>query len=294
MRGVLSSERTYSTREVSQMWNVSESTVKRWADHFGLRCCRTPGGHRRFRLEDISEFQDKRAFEATGLLTTEHWEDPGLEIWLNSRNFEKVRELLVYLSAQNQRTEVRCLLERLYLRGMGLESIYEDVLVPVEGLLSRRTAIKGLSVGQSMIVRTNVEEALFHLSTKMIRRRPNGKTALCAASVPSARLPVVVLGRILEAEGWEALNLGEEVPLDVMTQVVEAEPVNLVCLFVGDGLDLSQDGFSALSETTRSYRIPVLAMLNGRGQSPHPGGGIDACFNDFRKLRKYVHRLGSL
>ena len=68
----MAGDRTYSTREVAQMWNVSESTVKRWADCFGLQCYRTPGGHRRFRLEDICEFQQKRSFEATGILTTEN------------------------------------------------------------------------------------------------------------------------------------------------------------------------------------------------------------------------------
>jgi len=288
----LSSERTYSTSEVSQMWNVSESTVKRWADHFGLRCCRTPGGHRRFRLEDISEFQTRRAFEATGILTTEDWEDPGLETWLNTKNFEKVRELLVYLAAQNQRTKTRSLLDRLYLRGMALESIYEDILVPVEGLLTPGVPIEELSLGQSMVARSNIEEALFHLSIKMIRRKPNGKTALCAAPVAAARLPVTVLGKIVEAEGWDALNLGDDVPLPVMSQMVETEPVNLVCLFAGNGIDPSQDGFSDLTRTARGYRIPVLAMVAGRSPSPRPEG-VDVCFSDFRKLRKYVHKLGS-
>ena len=46
-------ERTYSTREVAQMWNVSESTVKRWADTSGLHCYRTPGGHRKFRPASV-------------------------------------------------------------------------------------------------------------------------------------------------------------------------------------------------------------------------------------------------
>jgi MerR family transcriptional regulator, light-induced transcriptional regulator len=288
----MASERTYSTREVAQMWNVSESTVKRWADAFGLRCYRTPGGHRRFRLEDICEFQQKRAFEATGLLTTEDWEDPELEVWLNSKNYTRVRELLFYLAGQNQRPKVRCLLERLYLRGMRLEEIYEDVLVPLGGMVAGTAAGK-LTSGQALLVRNNIEEALFHLSPKIIRRRPNGKTALCAAPGTGARLPVGVLSRVLEVEGWDVLNLGEEVSFRIMSETVRTEPVNLVCIFAdAEGCKGPPDGIQDLNEVTLSYRIPVLLATPGTGDCAlWRDLAVDARFGDLRDLRKHLMKL---
>ncbi len=288
----MSSERTYSTREVAQMWNVSESTVKRWADSFGLRCYRTPGGHRRFRLEDICEFQQRRAFEATGLLTTEDWEEPDLEVWLNSRNYARVRELLLYLASQNQRAKVRCLLERLYLRGMRLEEIYEEVLVPLGGMAAGADQVN-LTRGQVMLVRNNIEEALFHLSPKIIRRRPNGKTALCAAPSTGSRLPVGVLSRILEVEGWEVLNLGEKVSFRIMSEIVQVEPINLVCIFAdAEGCKDPLDGVQDLNEITRSYRIPVLLTTP---QASERGLwrdlSVDVRFGDFRTLRRHLLKL---
>ena len=42
-----------SRAEVAQMFNVSPSTVTRWADEGKLACVRTLGGHRRYRKEGI-------------------------------------------------------------------------------------------------------------------------------------------------------------------------------------------------------------------------------------------------
>ena len=52
------------------MWNVSESTVKRWADSGDLVCIKTRGGHRRFSLDEISQFQRKQGFDAAGSIAS--------------------------------------------------------------------------------------------------------------------------------------------------------------------------------------------------------------------------------
>jgi excisionase family DNA binding protein len=286
-------ERTYSTREVAQMWNVSESTVKRWADTSGLHCYRTPGGHRKFRLEDLSEFQARRSFEATGFLTSEEWEDPNLEIWLNSKNFGKVRELLLYLGSQNQRSKVRSLLERLYLRGMRLEEIYDEVLVPLCRLMRESQNSGELSPGQALLTCNNLEEAFHRLSPKIVRRRRTGKTALCAAPFPSCRIDVNVLSVLLEIEGWDSLNLGEDVPFDIVSQMVEIEPINLVCIFYPqffESTDLTND-CDSLNAITATYRIPVILTCPDSDFVPPESLDYAETFSDLRSLRSYLARL---
>lgn len=290
----MAGDRTYSTREVAQMWNVSESTVKRWADCFGLQCYRTPGGHRRFRLEDICEFQQKRSFEATGILTTEEWEDPELEVWLNSRNFAKVRDLLLYLASHNQRTKVKWLFERLYIRGIRLEDIYEEVLLPLQEMVKDAIEDSRLSSGQALLVRNNIEDALLHLSPKMIRRQSNGKTALCAAPTAHSRVAVSIASRLLEIEGWEALNLGDEVSFTIMSEVVAVEPVNLVCVIAGVFNPAGNwEGTEDLNRVAHSYRIPIVLSVQDSSWLDGGSRGLvaDMKFTDFRAFRKYISRL---
>lgn len=285
-RKPMTGERTYSTREVAQMWNVSESTVKRWADTAGLDCYRTPGGHRKFRLEDLCSFQEKRAFEATGLLTTEEWEDPNLEIWLNTKNFIKVRELILYLGSQNQRVKVKSLLERLYLRGMRLEQIYDQILLPIN-----ESALDEVSPGQALLLNNSLDEAIARLSPKMIKRRRNGKTALCAAPVPDTRMGVNVISILLEVEGWDSMNLGDNVSLDIMSQMVESEPINLVCIFLSGNQSQELGNCKSLNKITRSYRIPV--VLTSPGPAPPACEDLDYAekFVDLTSFRTYIARL---
>src|SRR3954468_6871272 len=57
-----------STRQVATLLGVGEATVKRWADAGEIECFRTPGGHRKFRLRDVTAFVHKRQYETAGPL----------------------------------------------------------------------------------------------------------------------------------------------------------------------------------------------------------------------------------
>jgi len=282
----MNGERTYSTREVAQMWNVSESTVKRWADTAGLDCYRTPGGHRKFRLEDLCSFQEKRAFEATGLLTTEEWEDPNLEVWLNTKNFTKVRELILYLGSQNQRSKVKSLLERLYLRGMRLEEIYDQIFVPL-----RQSVLDEVNPGHALLLGNNLEEAIARLSPRMIKRRRNGKTALCAAPVPDGRMGVSVMSILLDVEGWDSMNLGENVSFEIMSQMVETEPINLVCIYFPGHQTQVQGDCKSLNKITRSYRIPLVLACSDSELPACEDLDYEERFTDLRSFRTYLAKL---
>ena len=59
-------KQSYSTKELAKMWDVSESTVKRWADAGMLRCRKTAGGHRKFEIRDVVEFQGRCGLDKKG------------------------------------------------------------------------------------------------------------------------------------------------------------------------------------------------------------------------------------
>jgi hypothetical protein len=51
-----------STRDLSRIFRVNESSVKRWADLGVLHCFRTPGGHRKFTPEEVARFARDQQF----------------------------------------------------------------------------------------------------------------------------------------------------------------------------------------------------------------------------------------
>ena len=288
-------DRTYSTHELAQMWNVSESTVKRWSDAGDLRCYRTPGGHRKFTLTDICDFQIKRGFEATGLLKTDEWEDPDLELAVNQKKFSKVRQAVLFLASQNQRYKAENLLERLYMRGMGIVDLYDDILMPITG--STRTALqKGeVSLAQEKLILNNLEEAMYLLFPRIIQRRLNGKMGLCAAPENNfCTLAVNAVSRILQVEGWDCLNLGVHLPFDAIAEMVEKEPVNMVCIvcFHLQNTNAVLKDFRRLVEMTDSYRIPLLiGGATFSNKKTRKKFSHDDYFPNFRSLRRYLKRL---
>lgn len=273
----MAEERTYSTREVAQMWNVSESTIKRWADSEDLRCYRTPGGHRRFRLEDLCEFQQKQGFEASGMLSSSEWEEPDLEVWLNRKAFDKVTELIRYLAEENQRGKIRDLLERLYIRGMRLDQIYDEVLIPLARDLQRCRQTGAVPVARCVLAGNNLEEAVSALTPHVPHRRKNGRTGLCGAPYDRCQFLVNAVCRILDVEGWDRLNLGEQIPCQAMAEIVQSEPINLVCVVASQPPEpeLLKVDFAPLFEAADRYRIPLVLAGDGfagrevRDQLPH-------------------------
>jgi excisionase family DNA binding protein len=252
-------QRVYSTRELAHMWNVSESTIKRWTDSRHLSCYRTPGGHRKFRLEDIWAFQEKRGFETTGLLPDPEWEDPDIEVCVNQKNFSKVRDQIFYLAVNNQRGHIVNLLGRLYLRGISLVDLYDDCLMPVTDLAAKAFQTGRISLGQSRLAVNNLEEAMYSLFPRLIRKRRNGRTGLCGTFDSHRPVLVNALSRLLEEAGWECMNLGGNMPLDAMAELVEKEPVNLVCVVSANGKPLEEveKGLDTLSAVAEDYRIPL-------------------------------------
>lgn len=261
-------QRTYSTREVAQIWNVSESTIKRWSDSGDLPCRRTPGGHRRFSLRDLRSFQSQRGFEATGVLEPSSWEDAETENALNRKDFGRIRDQVFHLAVHNQSLSVQDLLERLYLRGLPLVELYDRVLLPVLNTCPERLSKEALGDGHARIVASNLEEAMSCLFPQTIRRCPNGRLGLCATTDHKPSLWVRAVSRVLQSEGWECLNLGSSVNFGSMAEVVQAEPVNLVCL-TSRGLTrkqskkFSKESFTKLVEITGTYRIPVILLGKG-------------------------------
>ena len=70
LSGMAGPESLLSRSQVAQMFNVSPSTITRWADEGKLVCIRTLGGHRRYQKESITQLVRRLPKEASVETTT--------------------------------------------------------------------------------------------------------------------------------------------------------------------------------------------------------------------------------
>ena len=77
-------DNTISSKRAAGLLKVNESTIKRWADNGTLKCFRTPGRHRKFRLSDITSLNKKYNFDYSVLNYADN--DLKLKFSMNLRN----------------------------------------------------------------------------------------------------------------------------------------------------------------------------------------------------------------
>lgn len=289
----MSSERLYSTRELSQLWNVSETTIKRWTMTKGLNCIKTPGGHRRFSLNDIVKFQGMIGFEASGLLHDVDSGFPEVERWINGKNFHEIRRFVFILALNNRVKQLTDFLNRMYLRGISIADFYDAILSRVESRETVRVGdlkIKGYKLN---LVRSNLKLAFYFFYLNLERGRRNGRTALCVSTVGEAGIPLRVMACVFKEAGWESLTLMEPCDLRMMRECVKKEPVNLLAVWLPQDYtpEPPSEEREKLIMFLKNYRIPVVVIQQKRAGRVLEEYYSESSVGSFAEFQRFVKSL---
>ncbi|AEP10942.1 putative cobalamin binding protein [Chloracidobacterium thermophilum B] len=237
---VTAPQQTYSTAEVARMWAVSESSVKRWSDSGALACIRTPGGHRRFTLQALLDFQQAggvlqhsgRASTAPGQGDEVAATDAtSLEEALAARDWAALQARYYEVAVAGDEPAGVALLERAYRSGIPVVALKEHVLTPVLHLIGERWRRGELNIWEEHLASQVTLAATEHLHRQLPRAPFNGRLALCGC--PEGDLHEIALHlvvELLEVEGWRVLSLGPNTPLFSFADAVRRFSPQLVCI----------------------------------------------------------------
>jgi excisionase family DNA binding protein len=142
-----------STRQVATLLGVGEATVKRWADAGEIDCFRTPGGHRKFRLRDVTAFVSERGYQTAGPLP------PTLPPGANELGPAAVG----FFEQAALRGDAPALvgqLSLLRLRGIELPELFDEVAAPALHRVGDSWAQQKLSVAEEHVASQAVIEAI--------------------------------------------------------------------------------------------------------------------------------------
>ena len=251
----LESGRYYSTQELARLFRANESTVKRWADTGRLQCFKTPGGHRKFTFEHVSEFLNKYHYEllppraAVSREAGKH----AAKVPVHA-SLDLVRGAYLADSLLHNIKSLRELLHHRYKRGVALVDIYDDIVVKTaQDIMTSR--VKGsISEVEKHVATTSIFESLLQFTFVTFKLPPNGNVAVCSSRTNGLQ-EVVLFGTVhlLESLGWKVYNLGSHTPEPVLTNAIETYKPQVVCASIDYLITLNDRPIQPVSRAEYLY-----------------------------------------
>lgn len=217
-----------STRQVAQLLGVGEATVKRWADAGEIDCFRTPGGHRKFRLKDVTDFVQARQYEVTGGLPTH----PELEL---AGDVPGAVQVLERAALDGDSGACVAQMALLRLKGMALAQIFDEVVAPALHKVGGRWANCQLSIADEHVATNAIVDAIARAQPLA---EPPGEPVRadrgCAVVASTAGELHDVAARmaacLLRARGFEVLAPLAQTPARDLAELVVRARAQVVCL----------------------------------------------------------------
>ena len=263
-----------STRQVAELLAVSEATVKRWADAGTLRCFRTPGGHRKFRMEDVADFLRDYHYDTAGTISSEPAspavagvhaigmaDSPTIdqETVLQFRNAALAGDVesLVSQIAQNR------------LRGLTLATIFDAIAAPALADIGERWARGVLTVAQEHIASMAVIESLARTRPLIERTgRDRGKVLLACCGDEQHDIAVRMGALLAYGLGFTAMLVGARAPVADLSLLITGERPRFVVVSASSSADPKMVAVevTAIVETSRAAGATVI--VGGSGMVP--------------------------
>lgn len=217
-----------STVDVARLFNVTETTVKRWADEGTLKCQKTPGGHRKFQIRNVIAFAEEHKFEPIGALSLPGKEgtEAAAQVAILKRDFAVLVRAFVEKALSPDRTDLYIFFSYLYEHRIALWEIYDLVLKPGMEEIGDRWARGEIGVNQEHRASYETLDALAKLQNEILVKPPTGDSVLFACLGDELHeIGLRCAAYLFEAEGWQTHYLGARTPLDaILSAARELQP----------------------------------------------------------------------
>ncbi len=256
-----------SPKELAEAIGVSESSVKRWVDGGRIEALRTAGGHRRIPVQSVIRFLRETR---TALVRPEALGFDDLCVSFRPAGGEDETEALFRFLTAGHAAEARGFLLSAFLSGRSVASLIDG---PVRTAMARIGEL-WLHGSEGIFLEHRATDVCLQAIGQIRLLLPERLHVPCAVGgAPSGDpylLPTMAAATVLEAEGFRAVNLGPETPIEILRAAAESMKSRLVWLSVSAAPRPKE-----LAERVRE----LVERLSGSGASLAIGGSGAAKLN---------------
>jgi MerR family transcriptional regulator, light-induced transcriptional regulator len=253
-------KQSFSTKELAEMWDVSESTVKRWADAGALRCRKTIGGHRKFELDDIVEFQSRcglARLPAHGLS-----ESPcEFKHLLETADHAALAEHFRQAALAGQFDFVVRLFNKSQAYGMSLATIGEELIRPAMREVGEMWRTGKISVLDEHLATLATIEALAALREGVEKPAEAERLAIVGCAEGELhQLAALLVRDLLAGEGWKVIYFNSPTPLFSLAEAIDRFSPQLVCISItmADNLERARRDYEDLRRAAARQQTRIV------------------------------------
>lgn len=251
-----------STRELADAIDVSESSLKRWADSGLIQVSRTVGGHRRIAIGEAIRFiRATRAPlvrpEVLGLTEL----SPGGEHVASP--LPPADRLFAHLH-EGRANEARGLILSLYLAGQSVAEIADG---PVKDAMHRLGELWTHDPAGIYIEHRAVDVCIQSVQylRQFVEQSEGGELAIGGAPPGDPyMLPSLLSATALAADGWRVINLGPDVPFESLALAADRQAARLVWVSVSTLSDARGVEHGLAELATSLTRCGATLIVGGR------------------------------
>ena len=280
-----------STSAVARLFNVTETTVKRWADGGTLKCQKTPGGHRKFEIRNVVDFAERNNFEPAGVLAISGYEglDSNVQVAVLGRDFPVLVAGYVRRALGPEVNGLFPFLSYLYQHCIQLWELHDRVIRPAMQEIGELWSRGEIGVDLEHRASYATLDALAKLQIQIRIKPPSGRSALCATLGDEPHeIGLRCASYLFESEGWESHYLGSRIPAEAVCAAIDQWRPGVVCLSStgGRGADIRSDIRRIASAAEKAgaavlaggASAPILKAEEGRVETAHNSSRDLLCF----------------
>ena len=222
-----------STSDVARLFNVTETTVKRWADEGTLKCQKTPGGHRKFEIRFVVDFAEKNNFEPVGALEIAGDDalDSGIQVAVLGRDFPVLVSAYLRRALAREGDGLYPYLSYLYQHRIQIWELHDMIIRPAMREIGEAWSHGEIGINQEHRASYETLDALARLQLQIRIKPPSGRSVVFATVGDELHeIGLRCAAYLFESEGWESHYLGSRIPADAVCAAVAAERPDVVCL----------------------------------------------------------------
>jgi methanogenic corrinoid protein MtbC1 len=222
-------ENTISSRKAADILKVNESTIKRWADSGYLKCFKSPGGHRKFKIEDIRDLATDYNLD-TEIISPLNV-DTKLKVYISQRNTVKLNDLFAKLILAGDLKRSYSLIYTLFMNNFSLAEIFDKIMSTTMADIGNKWSNKTLGVEKEHIA-SNTAIALLHQFEKNIQTdNQNGKIIICAGLEDELHeIGLLCVKICLEHSGCKVIYPGINLPLKSLKTLLKENKPDVLCI----------------------------------------------------------------